>query len=75
MVPVTVKLIAAGRSTRGGWTRAQLALLGVPWPPSPGWQNAALGRLIPRLDAERFVASRAVDETGRSLFEPPYDLP
>ena len=30
--------IEAGRSPKGGWTRAQLAKWGVPWPPPKGWR-------------------------------------
>lgn len=31
--------ILDGRSERGGWTRAQLAEWGVPWPPPKGWRK------------------------------------
>lgn len=58
LVPVTATLINVGRSERGGWAAAQLALLGVPWPPPPGWKAAAVGRLLLRADADRFVALR-----------------
>jgi hypothetical protein len=57
-VPVTADLLAAGQSDRGGWSKAQLALLGVPWPPPAGWKTTAMGRLIPRAVAARFVALR-----------------
>ena len=57
-VRVTSELLAAGRSARGGWSAMQLALVGVPWPPPAGWQATAIGRLIPRDSAERFVALR-----------------
>jgi hypothetical protein len=33
----TRKEIHAARSGRGGWTRAQLGVWGVPWPPPKGW--------------------------------------
>ena len=36
--------IEAGRSPRGGWTRAQLAEWGVPWPPPKGWRRRLTGR-------------------------------
>lgn len=32
--------IMAARTERGGWTRAQLAEWGVPWPPPRGWQKS-----------------------------------
>ena len=34
------------RTGRGGWTRKQLAGLGVPWPPPKGWKNKLLGKKI-----------------------------
>jgi hypothetical protein len=34
--------IEAGRSSAGGFTRAQLAEWGVPWPPPSGWLRALL---------------------------------
>lgn len=27
------------KSSNGGWSKAQLALLGVPWPPVKGWKE------------------------------------
>jgi hypothetical protein len=35
--------IEAGRSERGGWTREQLALWGVPYPPPKGWKARLAG--------------------------------
>ena len=32
--------ILAARTAQGGWTKAQLAEWGVPWPPPRGWKNA-----------------------------------
>jgi hypothetical protein len=34
--------VEAGRSPVGGFTRAQLAQWGVPWPPPSGWLGALL---------------------------------
>ncbi|MDH6107914.1 hypothetical protein P3T36_006373 [Kitasatospora sp. MAP12-15] len=31
--------IEAVRTPAGGWTRAQLAAWGVPWPPPKGWKK------------------------------------
>jgi hypothetical protein len=58
VVRVTSELIEAGQSDRGGWTKAQLALLGVPWPPPSGWKAAVLGKAIPSSAADRFVQLR-----------------
>jgi len=55
---ITDELIEAGKSDRGGWTKAQLAILGVPWPPEAGWKDRVRGRLIPKSEADRFVGLR-----------------
>lgn len=34
--------IEALKSSRGGWSRAALASLGVPWPPPKGWRKALI---------------------------------
>lgn len=36
--------VAAAQTERGGWTRAQLAEWGVPWPPPQGWRKALKAR-------------------------------
>lgn len=55
-VLVTESLLEKGKSERGGWTRAQTALLGEPWPLAKGWIRRVVGREIPRVDADRFVS-------------------
>jgi len=37
---VTAEQIEAARTPNGGWTKAQLAEWGVPWPPPKGWKRA-----------------------------------
>lgn len=32
--------VTKARTRRGGWTRAQLAEWGVPWPPPRGWRQS-----------------------------------
>jgi hypothetical protein len=39
---LTPEEVEAGRSPAGGFTRAQLAAWGVPWPPPAGWLRALL---------------------------------
>jgi hypothetical protein len=45
---LTRQMVLRGRGPRGGWTRKQLALIGVSWPPPKGWldQLAARRQLI-----------------------------
>ena len=70
LVPVTAELILAGQSNLGGWTRDQLAILGIPWPPPVGWKVTAIGRLIRQSEADRFVSGRRANQEA-SLFDPP----
>ncbi|MCB9616107.1 MAG: hypothetical protein H6722_27030 [Sandaracinus sp.] len=56
---VTKELIEAGRSDAGGWTREQLALIGVSWPPPKDWKRAAIGKQITEGSASRFIAIRS----------------
>ncbi|WP_234086828.1 GIY-YIG nuclease family protein [Azonexus sp. R2A61] len=52
---ITEELLAAGASARGGFSKQQLALLGIEWPPSRGWKQAIVGRSIPEDDVEEFL--------------------
>lgn len=44
------------RTRSGGWTRRALAVLGETWPPSPGWIQRAVGKLITSHDRAVFEA-------------------
>lgn len=52
----TAAEITDARTERGGWTRAQLAEWGVPWPPPRGWRK-------------RLVASASM--AGQAETDPP----
>ncbi len=44
----TLEEIEAARTPKGGWTKAQLAAWGVPWPPQKGWrERLAAGEAFP----------------------------
>jgi len=53
-VKITENWIKAHGTQRGGWTRAQLALIGVAWPPEKGWLSGAKGRVISDEAARKF---------------------
>lgn len=38
----TKEEIEAARTPQGGYTKAQLAAWGVPWPPPKGWKQTLL---------------------------------
>ena len=51
---VSEKWIDACKTPKGGWTRAQLSLLGVDWPPQKGWKNQVIGMMIDDKSSEQF---------------------
>jgi len=53
-VYVTDEFVVAGGTAGGGWSRDQLALLGVPWPPRAGSKVAVVGRQLSARDAGCF---------------------
>lgn len=62
---LTREMVLAGRSKRGGWTRAQLKTLGVAWPPRQGWLDALSGTEVSEAVYERFMAlQKSPPETG-----------
>lgn len=46
MFEVTEDWVKAYKSRSGGWNRAQLACIGVEWPPRSGWVKRVIGRQI-----------------------------
>jgi predicted GIY-YIG superfamily endonuclease len=59
---ITEAFLQSGASDRGGWSRDQLTLLGVDWPPPRGWKRALLGQCISDEDAEKFIALRRTSD-------------
>lgn len=55
-VTLTQDHVYAGASRFGAWSKVQLALLGVAWPPKHGWKEKILGKPIDEDDLERFLS-------------------
>lgn len=55
---ITKDLIERGRSDAGGWNRAQLEAIGVPWPPDRHWQRQTIGLAISQAHADKFLSLR-----------------
>jgi hypothetical protein len=53
---VTPKFITDGQSLRGGWTKRQLEILGLVWPPKPGWRQRVVGLEIADELAKEFLS-------------------
>jgi hypothetical protein len=62
-IEVTNELLEAAMSAAGGWSRPQLAILGVEWPPVKGWRTAVIGTL---LDAEKAATLVSLKDAHKS---------
>lgn len=55
---VTAEWIHACATVNGGWTAAQLKILGVEWPPQHGWIARCVGMQITTEQRDLFFAMR-----------------
>ena len=56
MPTITTKLIYDGRSANGGWSKSQLKILGIDWPPKQGWIEEVEGLQITLEKAAKFIS-------------------
>lgn len=77
-VVVTREMIDAGMSVKGAWSRDQLEMIGVEWPPKQGWIARTLGRRLPGSTVAAFIELKdkhlAASQTP-SLFESAGQIP
>jgi hypothetical protein len=59
-ITLTYAMIEAGISEHLGYSKAQLELLGVAWPPSRGWKTRVCSRPILRALYSEFLALKDV---------------
>lgn len=55
-IVITAEVFDCAISSNGGFSSAQLALLGIPFPPPKGWKQQLLGKPAPRESVEKFIA-------------------
>ena len=69
---LTHDLIEAGQTPRGAWTAAQLAELGVAWPPRRGWKERLVGTSISLAAYGRFLeaADWRRSKSGKTVYRP-----
>ena len=53
-IKLTREIIEAARTPNGGFTKSQLAAIGVDWPPLQGWIEEKIGMMITESQLERF---------------------
>ncbi len=51
---ISKEFILSGKTKNGGWTKEQLALIGVNWPPEKGWMKRIEGKEITNSQASKF---------------------
>lgn len=61
---ISKEFLSAGASAVGGYTRKQVQLLGLTWPPPKGWKNLVIGTEISDESAEEFLL---ISGSGRRL--------
>ena len=54
---ITDQWLMDNRTKAGAWTRAQLAVIGVDWPPVHGWKQKVIGQVISESPASAFVSA------------------
>lgn len=57
---VSKKLLMNHRTERGAWTRAQFKVLGLPWPPTKGWQQRIIGKELTKEELDEFIRCKGV---------------
>lgn len=57
-VTISPSMLASAKTEAGGYTRAQLEVLGVTWPPTKGWPSALIGKEVEQEIWDRFLNAR-----------------
>jgi hypothetical protein len=53
---LTEDILEISKSYKGGWSKDQLNLIGVKWPPENGWKSSVLGKIYPKEIMATFVS-------------------
>ncbi len=54
------------RTEKGGWTKNQLEILGLTWPPKKGWQDKVIGKELSEALCINFISKR-IRSLNRSI--------
>lgn len=57
-IAITQQILNAGKNQTGGWTRAQVEVLGVDWPFTSGWRKRIIGTEVSAEVIRKFYALR-----------------
>lgn len=53
-VEITNQFLERWKTKNGGWTKKQLMLLKITWPPTKGWKERVIGITISMQEANEF---------------------
>lgn len=60
MITLTEEMIRVGESSRGGYNKKQLAILGIDWPPTKGWKSSMIGKSITEETYQHFIEAKKI---------------
>ncbi len=70
-VTLTRDLIQQAQTRAGGFTKAQLAVFGISWPPPGGWKGSLVGSVVLRSQLDEFwMASSDTKKERRAGVSP-----
>lgn len=55
---VTQEFLDKHKTKRGAYTKAQLELIGVSWPPKKGWKEKVIGRELTKQQEKEFIKAK-----------------
>ena len=61
-VRITNEMIVSAGTKGCGYTKKQLAAVGISWPPSKGWKAGLIGKVVPIRDWRRFSGEQSLDD-------------
>ena len=59
-IVITKELLENAKTDTGGFTRAQMDVFDIPWPPPKGWPRSLIGREVDAEQYHRFVAAKDI---------------
>ena len=61
---ITNKWLVDNKTKNGGYTKLQLSLIGIPWPPIHGWKKNVIGKEISNDKKQAFEFVSQMTKTG-----------
>ena len=55
---ITQEFLESGRTVRGGYTKQQLKILGIVWPPMRAWKQGVIGMVVSQQVADEFLSAK-----------------